>query len=109
MEETVLSQEKQDRMNIPVDALGIPVPQKPSFSIDTVQIGDWFDGIVKLKYNYGLFVMVKGVEGLLHKGAIKVPDGIARKDVYNIGDKIRVKVSEFKEINGEKKVVRSQE
>jgi len=64
---------------------------------------------VKLKYNYGLFVIVKGVEGLLHKNFVKVPDGINWKDVYNIGDKIRVKVSEFKDINGEKKVVWTQE
>lgn len=61
------SQASQDRMNMPVDALGIPVPQKTTFTIDDVKLGDWFDGIVKLKYNYGLFVMVKGVEGLLHK------------------------------------------
>lgn len=98
-----------DSTDVQVNAVGIPITQKTSFTIDDVKIGDRFDGIVKLKYNYGLFVMVKWVEGLLHKWSIKVPDGIARKDVYNIGDKIRVKVSEFKDINGVKRVVWVQE
>ena len=54
----------------------------------------WYEWIVKLKYNFGLFVVLKGgkVEGLLHKSKIKVPDGIRWKDLYQIGDKIKVKV-----------------
>lgn len=54
-------------------------------------------------------MIVRGVDGLLHKNFIKVPDGISWKDVYNIGDKIRVKAMEFKEINGEKRIVWTQE
>ena len=54
----------------------------------------WYEWIVKLKYNFGLFVVLKGgkVEGLLHKSKIKVPDGIRWKDLYQIWDKIKVKV-----------------
>jgi ribosomal protein S1 len=55
-----------------------------------------------------MFVTVKGVEGLLHKNFIVAPDGVDRKKYYNIGDKIQVKAIEFKEVNGEQKVVRSQ-
>jgi hypothetical protein len=55
-----------------------------------------------------MFVTVKGVEGLLHKNFIVAPDGVDWKKYYNIWDKIRVKASEFKEINGDKKVVWSQ-
>jgi hypothetical protein len=44
----------------------------------------------------------------LHKNFIVVPDEVKFKDYYNVGDKIRVKVDGFKDIKGEKKVVRSQ-
>lgn len=79
------------------------------FTLEDLKIGERYDGIVKLKYNYGLFVIVKGIDGLLHKNFIKVPSSISRKDVYNIGDKIRVKAMEFKEVNGEKRIVWTQE
>jgi len=52
-----------------------------------------------------MFITVKGVEGLLHKNFIVAPDGVDRKKYFNIGDKIKVKAKEFKDINGEKKVV----
>lgn len=55
-----------------------------------------------------MFVTVKGVEGLLHKNFIVAPAGVERKKYYNIGDKIKVKAKEFKEVNGEQKVVRAQ-
>lgn len=93
---------------VQVNDVGIPMNTKTTFSIADVKVGDRYDGFVKLKYNYGLFVTVKGVEGLLHKNFVKAPEGIKWKDIYNIGDKIRVKAVEFKDINGEKRVVRSQ-
>lgn len=75
------------------------------FDIEHIKIGERYDGYVKLSYNYGMFVTVKWVEGLLHKNYIVAPDGVDWKKFYNIWDKIRVKAHEFKEINGEKKVV----
>lgn len=33
-----------------------------SFAIEQIRLGEWYEGYVKLKYNYGLFVTVKGVE-----------------------------------------------
>ena len=42
-------------------------------SLDDIELGKSYTGYVKLKYNYGLFVTVKGVEGLLHKSEITVP------------------------------------
>lgn len=78
-------------------------------TIDTVKLGQQYDGYVKLKYNYWLFVTVQGVEWLLHKSMIDVPANLdGRKDLYNIWDKIRVKANEFKEIDWVKRVVRSQ-
>lgn len=80
-----------------------------SFSVDDISEGDWCEGLVKLKYNYWLFVTVKWVEWLLHKSEVDVPENIdSWKDLYAIGDKIRVRVGWFKVINWEKKVVRSQ-
>ena len=79
-----------------------------AFSIKDIKLGQEYDGYIKLSYNYGMFVTVKGVEWLLHKNFIVAPAGVERKKYYNIGDKIKVKAREFKEINGEQKVVRSQ-
>ena len=79
-----------------------------AFDIDQIKIGEMYDGYVKLTYNYGMFVTVKWVEWLLHKNFIVAPDGVDWKKFYNIWDKIHVKAQEFKEINGEKKVVWSQ-
>ncbi len=92
-----------------INTVGIPDVEKKMFTLEDLKIGERYDGIVKLKYNYGLFVIVKGIDGLLHKNFIKVPSSISRKDVYNIGDKIRVKAMEFKEVNGEKRIVWTQE
>jgi hypothetical protein len=41
----------------------------------------------------------------LHKNFIVAPDGVDWKKYFNIGDKIKVKAKEFKDINGEQKVV----
>jgi hypothetical protein len=79
-----------------------------TFSIKDITLGKEYDGYIKLMYNYGMFVTVKGVEVLLHKNFIVAPAGVERKKYYNIGDKIIVKAKEFKEINGEQKVVWAQ-
>lgn len=85
----------------------IPAPV-PGFSIKDIKLGEEYEWYVKLSYNYGMFVTVKGVEGLLHKNFIVAPEGVERKKYYNIGDKIKVRAIEFKDVNGEQKVVRSQ-
>ena len=80
-----------------------------AFSIDDITIGETYNGYVKLIYNYGIFVTVKWVEWLLHKNFIVEPSPwVDRKKFYNVGDKIAVKASEFKEIKWEKRVVWSQ-
>lgn len=79
-----------------------------NFTVKDIKLGQSYEGYVKLSYNYGLFVTVKWVEGLLHKKSIKAPAGVERKKYYNIWDKIQVKAEEFKDINGEKKVVWTQ-
>ena len=66
---------------------------------------EWY---IKLSYNYGMFITVKWVEGLLHKNFIVAPEWVEWKKYYNIWDKIKVKAKEFKIINDEKKVVWSQ-
>lgn len=75
------------------------------FSIHDIVLGQTYQGYVKLVYNYGIFVTVKGVEGLLHKNYITSPAGVDWKKYYNTGDKIAVIAKEFKDIKGEKKVV----
>jgi len=76
------------------------------FSIKDIKLGEQYTGYVKLLYNYGIFVTVKWVEWLLHKKSIKLPDGVDWKKYFTIGDQIQVYAKEFKDIKGEKKVVR---
>ncbi len=76
---------------------------------DEVKIGQWYDGIIKLKFNYWVFVIIPGIgEWLLHKSEMDVPEGMRWKDLYNVPDKIKVKVKDIKEVDGEKKLVLSQ-
>ena len=90
-----------ERKNSPKKSAG-------GFSIEDVKLGSEYEGYVKLTYNYWMFVTVKGVEWLLHKKQIKAPDWVDWKKYYNIGDKILVKALEFKDINGEKRVLWTQ-
>jgi len=78
------------------------------FSTKDIKLWNWYDWYIKLKYNYGIFVSVKWVEWLLHKKLIVPPKWVERKKYYNIGDKIHVKAIDFKEVNWEQKVVRTQ-
>ena len=75
--------------------------------ITNIELSKKYTGIVKLKYNYGLFVMVGDVEWLLHKSQIK--ETWTRKEKYEIWSNIDVIAKEFKEINGDKKIVWTQE
>lgn len=59
-------------------------PAQPNFTVDDIKLNEWYDGYVKLSYNYGIFVTVKGVEGLLHKNFIIAPDGVERKKYFNV-------------------------
>ena len=75
------------------------------FSIKDITLWEQYTGYVKLLYNYGIFVTVKGVEWLLHKKAIKIPEWVDWKKYFTIGDQINVYAKEFKDIKGEQKVV----
>lgn len=84
-------------------------PEIKLFCIEDIKIGERYDGLVKLKYNYGLFITVKWVEWLLHKKLIKLPNPDFRwKDLYNIWDRIKVKAEEIKEIEWSQRIVWSQ-
>ncbi len=78
------------------------------FTVNDLVIGNEYSWYVKLKYNYGLFVTVYGVEWLLHKNFIQAPEWVSWKKLYEIGDPIMVKAMEFKEIEWEKRVVWTQ-
>ena len=79
------------------------------FSVNDIKIWQKYEWYVKLMYNYGMFVTVKWVEWLLHKNWIApLWDWIEWKKYYNIWDKITVIAKEFKDIDGEKRVVWTQ-
>ena len=69
------------------------------FTVEDIVVGQEYEGYVKLLYNYGIFITVKGVEGLLHKNYINDPaPEVTWKKFYNIGDKIKAYAAEIKEI-----------
>ena len=79
------------------------------FSIDNIKLWIEYEWYVKLMYNYGMFITVKWVEWLLHKNWIApLGDWVEWIKYYNIWDKILVTVKEFKDIDGEKRVVWTQ-
>lgn len=73
-----------------------------------IKVWKTYEWYVKLKYNYGLFVTVGELDGLLHKKLIDCPWDSSRKKLYEIGDPIVVKALEIKELDGKINVVRSQ-
>jgi hypothetical protein len=75
------------------------------FSLANIVLWSSYEGYVKLQFNYGLFVTVKGVEWLLHKNEIIAPEGVNRKKYFNIGDPIHVIAKEIKEVDGSPRIV----
>ena len=67
-------------------------------SIDELKKGIWYNWIIKLKYNFWVFVVLDGwkVEWLLHKKKMKIPEWISWKDIYNIWWTIKVKLDIIK-------------
>lgn len=79
------------------------------FSVNDIKLWQQYEWYVKLMYNYGMFITVKWVEWLLHKNWIApLGDWVEWKKYYNIWDKIMVTAKEFKDIDGEKRVVWTQ-
>ena len=79
------------------------------FSVNDIKLWQQYEWYVKLMYNYWMFITVKWVEGLLHKNWIApLEDWVEWKKYYNIWDKIMVTAKEFKDIDGEKRVVWTQ-
>jgi len=83
--------------------------QEQAFTLDDIVIGQSYQWYIKLQFNYGLFVTVKGVEGLLHKNHIICPEWVNWKKYFNVGDTITVIAKGRKEGEGEKKIVWSME
>ena len=79
------------------------------FSVNDIKLWQQYEWYVKLMYNYGMFITVKWVEWLLHKNWIApLGDWVEWKKYYNIWDKIMVTAKEFKDIDGERRVVWTQ-
>lgn len=68
-------------------------------------IWDVFEWVVKLKFNYWLFIKTDKYEGLLHKKNIHLPEWINWKEYYNVWDKLKVRVIQLKEVDGQIRAV----
>ncbi len=69
---------------------------------DTIQVGDVLDGVVKNITDYGAFVNVGGVDGLVHISELSWGRIRSPKDVVKVGDEVRVRVLD---INKDKKKI----
>lgn len=108
---TLVEPDKKDNINTTKDIKKVDNTKKQvdtdnkSFNIDNITLWQTYEWYIKLQFNYGLFVTVKWVEGLLHKNLLVYPEGVNWKKYFTIGDSITVIAQEFKEIDGEKRVV----
>lgn len=101
---TKIPEEKPTQPNFTTQE--IPNPEVgEQFSISNIVLWQSYSGYIKLQFNYGLFVTVKGVEWLLHKNEIVCPEWVSRKKYFTIGDPITVIAKELKDVEGEKRIV----
>jgi small subunit ribosomal protein S1 len=87
-----------DRKNVIVsrkDVLEEELKEKRAYLRDKIEVGAELEGEVKNITNYGAFIDLGGIDGLLHItdmswGKINHPS-----DILNIGDKLKVKVTAY--------------
>lgn len=75
----------------------LPKPFK-EFS-DNFNVGDVVEGEISTLTNFGAFVKIGNIEGLLHNDDISWGDSETCKKVYNVGDKVKVKIRKIDEEN----------
>ncbi len=69
---------------------------------ETIQVGDVMDGVVKNITDYGAFVNVGGVDGLVHISELSWGRIRSPKDVVKVGDEVKVRILD---INKDKKKI----
>lgn len=68
--------------------------------LNEINIGDKFLGTVKSIKDFGIFVDINGVQGLVHKSEITYKKNFNISDFVSVGDKIDVYVLNFDKENG---------
>ncbi|PAF51102.1 30S ribosomal protein S1 [Helicobacter sp. 13S00401-1] len=66
-------------------------------SISLVQSGEAYEGVVKNITNFGMFVDIDGIEGLVHYTEISHKGPVNPSKLYKEGDKIKVKPIKYDE------------
>jgi small subunit ribosomal protein S1 len=72
--------------------------------LDTLEIGQTFEGTVRRIEPYGAFVDIGGVEGLLHVSNMSWGRVDRADELFRQGDSVRVQVIEIKELKGKRKI-----
>lgn len=62
-----------------------------------LEVWKTYTWVVKIKFNYGLFVLVGENDWLLHKSMMKLQEWVNWKKMYEVGDEIQVKFQGFNE------------
>ncbi|MCF8054503.1 MAG: 30S ribosomal protein S1 [Deltaproteobacteria bacterium] len=60
--------------------------------LEQIKVGDVVEGVVKNVIEYGAFIDIGGVDGLLHMGDIAWGKMVKPSDCYSKGDKVSVKI-----------------
>ncbi|MDY6843020.1 MAG: 30S ribosomal protein S1 [Thermodesulfobacteriota bacterium] len=68
-------------------------------TLERLQVGEIFEGYVKNITDYGMFIDIGGVDGLLHISDMFWGKVSNPKSIYNVGDKIEVMVIGFESEN----------
>lgn len=61
-------------------------------------IGEITSGVVKALVDFGIFVTVDGIDGLVHRSNISSSHNVKVKDLFEIDQKIRVKVLKYDDL-----------
>ncbi len=74
------------------DAIGTYSPEARQKRLDNIKIGDTLEGVVTGIMNFGIFVDLDGIEGLVHISEIAWEKVNHPGDYYQVGSPIKVKV-----------------
>lgn len=63
--------------------------------LSSIKIGDKFEGIVKNIKDYGIFVDIGGIQGLIHKSELSYKHSFNINDMFKVGDRVLVYILDF--------------
>lgn len=69
--------------------------EKKRSILNSLKVGDKFEGVIKNIKDYGVFVDIGGVQGLIHKSELSYKHTFNINDMFKVGDKVLVYILDF--------------